>query len=157
MADKDYPTYPITREGLDKLRSELDQKVNVEIPALTARLQAAIKEGDLSENADYIDAKEEQAFLDGRIKEIEEIIRWHVIIGETGADVIDLGNTVTIVEEGYEPETYTLVGPAEADPREGRISYESPIGQALMGHRAGDIVSVETPAGERVVEIVSVT
>jgi transcription elongation factor GreA len=157
MSDYDHPSYPVTREGLENLRDELDQKVNVERPAMTARLHAAIQQGDLAENADYISAKEEQAFLEGRIKQLEEMIRWAVIIEESGSDTADLGNIVTIVEEGYEPETYTLVGPAEANPREGKISHESPMGQALMGHRVGDTMHVKTPAGERVVKIVAIT
>jgi transcription elongation factor GreA len=85
------------------------------------------------------------------------MIRWAVIIEESDTEIVDLGNTVTIVEEGYEPETYTLVGPAEVNPREGKISYESPVGQALIGRRVGDTVRVRTPSGERTVEIVSIT
>lgn len=151
-----HPAYPITREGLENLRAELDHKVNVERPVLTARLHAAIQQGDLTENADYISAKEEQAFLEGRIEQLEEMIRWAVVIEDTGSETVDLGNAVTIVEGNYEPETYLLVGPAEANPSEGKISYESPMGQALVGHRVGDTVHVRTPAGEREVEIVAI-
>jgi len=157
MTDAAHPTYPVTREGLEKLRTELAHKVTVERPALAARLHAAIQQGDLSENADYADAKETQAFLEGRINELEEMIRWHVIIEGTGSDAVDLGSTVTIVEEGGEPETYTLVGPAEVNPREGKISHESPMGRALMGRRVGDTAHVKTPAGDYAVKITAIT
>ncbi len=139
----------LTPEGLRRLQAELDELINIRRPALAERLRKAIRQGDLSENADYIAAKEEQAFLEGRIQEIEYMLRNAVVIEENGnTDKVALGSTVTLVEEGSEdPETFRLVGPAEADPRNGRISYESPLGQALLGHRVGEVVTVEAPAG----------
>jgi len=146
--ERQTPVY-LTQEGIERLKKELDELVNVRRPALAERLRRAIQQGDLSENADYIAAKEEQGFLEGRIQEIETMLRNAVIIEANGpVDEVGLGSRVTIIEEGEEElETFRLVGPAEADPTNGRISYESPLGQALMGHRVGDVVSVEAPAG----------
>ncbi|HID88677.1 MAG TPA: transcription elongation factor GreA [Anaerolineales bacterium] len=142
------PVY-LTREGIERLRRELDELVNVRRPALADRLRKAIQQGDLSENADYIAAKEEQGFLEGRIQEIEALLRKAVVIeDEAPTGEVRLGSRVTVVEDGEEePETFRLVGPVEADPTNGRISYESPLGQALLGHRVGDVVAVEAPAG----------
>ena len=152
MMDDEAPKYPITREGLEKLRAELKHKVEVERPALAARLKAAIQQGDLTENADYISAKEEQGFLEGRVLELEELIRGALIIddegGGSGNNAVRLGSRVTVVEDGEDiPETFLLVGPVEADPRAGKISDESPLGQALMGRQVGDTVEIEAPAG----------
>ncbi len=149
----------VTPEGLKKLKAELDELVNVRRIAMAQRLSAAIKQGDLSENADYITAKEEQGFLEGRIRELEFAVRNAVVIEE--AIVIDgratLGSHVTVVEEGYDDqETYHIVGPLEADPAKGKISHESPLGEALMGRKVGDKVKVQAPVGEiefRIVEI----
>ncbi|MFN2109274.1 MAG: transcription elongation factor GreA [Anaerolineae bacterium] len=143
------PVY-ITPEGLEKLKAELDELVNVRRVALAQRLSAAIKQGDLSENADYITAKEEQGFLEGRIREIEAAVRHAVVI--EGPVVTDgraaLGSLVTVVEDGYDDEeTYHIVGPLEADPTKGKISNESPLGLALMGRVVGDTVTVEAPVG----------
>jgi len=142
------PVY-LTREGIERLRRELDELVNVRRPALAERLRKAIQQGDLSENADYIAAKEEQGFLEGRIQEIEALLRNAVVIEEEApTGEVRLGSRVTVVEDGEEePETFRLVGPAEADPTNGHISYESPLGRALLGHRVGDVVAVEAPAG----------
>jgi len=155
--DSQQPVY-LTPEGVVRLKEELDELVNVRRPALAERLRKAIQQGDLWENADYITAKEEQAFLEGRIREIETMLRNAVLIEYEGpADEVGLGSRVTVVEEGTdEPEVFHLVGPAEADPGNGRISYESPLGRALMGHRVGDRVRVEAPAGEIVFRIVGV-
>lgn len=149
----------ITPEGLQKLKAELDELVNVRRVALAQRLSAAIKQGDLSENADYITAKEEQGFLEGRIREIEAAVRHAVVIA--GPVVADgratLGSHVTVVEEGYDDEeTYHIVGPLEADPTKGKISHESPLGESLMGRRVGDKVTVQAPAGTIEFRIVKV-
>jgi transcription elongation factor GreA len=140
----------ITPEGMEKLKAELDELVNVRRVALAQRLSAAIKQGDLSENADYITAKEEQGFLEGRIRELESALRHAVLIDgpvETDGRVA-LGSLVTVVEEGYDDEeTYHIVGPLEADPTKGKISNESPLGEALMGCVVGDTVVVEAPVG----------
>ncbi|MGC9393841.1 MAG: transcription elongation factor GreA [Anaerolineae bacterium] len=140
----------ITPEGLEKLKAELDELVNVRRVALAQRLSVAIKQGDLSENADYITAKEEQGFLEGRIREIEAAVRHAVLIDSpVGTDGrAALGSSVTVIEEGYDDEeTYHIVGPLEADPTKGKISHESPLGEALMGRVVGDTVTVQAPAG----------
>lgn len=155
----DHPTYPMTAEALDGLRAELKHKEEVEKPALAARLKAAIEMGDLSENADYITAKEDQGFLQGRIDELKQMIRWAAIIKEKVGryDSVELGCHVTVLEEGEEePETFRLVGRVEANPREGRISDESPLGRALLHHKVGDTVRVEAPDGDLVFKIVEI-
>jgi len=152
------PVY-LTPAGKAALEAELAELINVRRPDLAARLHAAIKQGDLSENADYAAAKEEQAFLEGRIQEIQAILRQAQILDEeTNHDgVIKIGSTVRLVEEGYDDEeSYRIVGPTEADPRQGRISYESPLGQALIGHRKGDLVLYHAPAGKIRFRIVDV-
>lgn len=157
MTEQPERTHPMTREGLESLKAELKHKVTVERPALAERLRAAIQQGDLSENADYIDAKEEQSFLEGRIQQLEEMIRGAVIIeGAASSDGVGLGSRVTVVQEGLPPETYIVVGPAEADPSAGKISNESPLGRALMGHKTGDVVRVHAPAGALTFRIVDI-
>ena len=147
----------LTPTGVEKLSAELEKLTGIERPALAGRLRNAIKMGDLSENADYIAAKEDQAFLEGRILEIEEILRQAVIIEKDApTDQVSVGNKVTIVEEDGEPETYTLVGAQEADPRDGMISNESPIGNALLGKKTGDEVTVETPSGQIVFSVLKI-
>ncbi len=151
------PVY-LTDEGMENLRQELDRLINVKRPALADRLYNAIQQGDLSENADYITAKEEQGFMEGRIQQIEMMLRNAVIIeGKGPSDEVGLGSRVTVVEEGFdEAEVYRIVGAAEADPIKGNVSNESPLGKALMGHRVGDTVVAQAPAGEisfRITEI----
>lgn len=139
----------LTAEGIEDLRRELEYLINVRRAELARILRRAIQQGDLSENADYIAAKEEQAFLEGRIQQIETMLRHAVLIEANGpAGVVDLGSQVTVLEEGREtPEVFRIVGPAEADPLNGKVSHESPLGQALLGCRAGDMVTVDAPAG----------
>jgi transcription elongation factor GreA len=125
---------------------------------MAERLRRAIAQGDLSENADYHTAKEDQAFLEGRIQEIEAILQNAVDIAETtDSDVVSLGSRVTVVEDGIqESETFRIVGVAEADPISGKVSHKSPIGQALMGRQVRDVVLVEAPGGQiafRIIEI----
>src|SRR5512132_1744561 len=115
------PTY-LTPEGEAKLRAELVELTGPRREELAKRLRSAIQMGDLSENADYHKAKEDQAFLEGRIQEIEAALRTAVIIEKTRSDVVTVGSTVTVQEEGFDPETYDLVGAKEADPRNGKIS-----------------------------------
>jgi transcription elongation factor GreA len=138
----------LTREGEQKLKAELTELTGPRREELAQRLRSAIQMGDLSENADYHKAKEDQAFLEGRIQEIEYILRSAVIIEKTRSDVAGVGSTVTVQEDNYDPETYYVVGAKEADPRHGKISNESPIGRALMDHKVGDIVEAETPGGK---------
>ncbi len=148
------PIY-LTAEGAEELRQELDTLLNVRRPALALKLKDAVAEGDLKENADYHDAKEQQAFIEGRIQYLENILRSAVIITNDGpSDEVRLGAHVTIREEdGDEDERYMIVGAAEANPREGKISHESPIGAALLGRKKGDKVKVKTPSGEVVFKI----
>jgi len=153
MSGKHY----LTPEGAQRLQEELEFLKTTKRMELAKRLREAIQMGDLSENADYIAAKEEQGFLEGRIQEIEALLRGAVIIEDNShKDVVDMGARVTIQEGEYPPETYHIVGPAEANPRAGKISHESPIGQALLGRKVGDEVAVKTPGGEirfKIVEI----
>jgi len=141
------PNY-LTPEGEAKLQAELAELKGPRRDELALRLRSAIQMGDLSENADYHKAKEDQGFLEGRIQEIDAILRDSVIIEKvTSKGVVEIGSHVTIQEEGFDPETYHLVGPTEADPRNGRISHESPIGSALMDKKVGDMAEAETPGG----------
>jgi transcription elongation factor GreA len=151
-------THYLTAEGEKRLRAELVELKGPARENLSRRLRSAIQQGDLSENADYISAKEEQGFLEGRILELEENLRNVVIIDETQQvrDLVGIGAHITVQEENYPPETYYLVGPKEADPRNGRISHESPIGRALLDHRAGDEVLVDTPGGAIRLKIVKI-
>ncbi len=140
----------LTEEGLQKINDELHYLKTVRREEIALKLEVAIRQGDLKENADYHDAKDEQGFVAGRIMDLEDSLRRAQLIEDTGpSDIVRVGSTVTLNEEGYdEEETYYIVGVHEADPANGRISNESPIGRALLGARAGDIVSAETPAGE---------
>jgi transcription elongation factor GreA len=144
----DEPHY-LTAEGEKRLRAELAELKGPARENLSKRLRSAIQQGDLSENADYISAKEEQGFLEGRILELEATLHNVVIIDESSQvrDKVDIGAHITVQEDDFPEETYYLVGPKEADPHNGRISHESPIGRALMGHRTGDEVIVDTPGG----------
>jgi transcription elongation factor GreA len=147
----------LTPEGEEKLKAELEELKGPRREELSARLRSAIKMGDLSENADYHKAKEDQGFLEGRIQEIDAILRNSVIIEKTkSTGVVSIGSQVTIQEEGFDPEEYHLVGPTEADPRKGRISYESPIGRALMDKRVGDTAEAETPGGKIKFKIIKI-
>jgi transcription elongation factor GreA len=151
------PVY-LTAEGVEDLRRELEHLTKVKRPALAERLRHAIQQGDLSENADYQIAKEEQGFLEGRIRQIEVMLQRAVIIEDNGpTDKIGLGSKVTVIEEDMDDEeVFLIVGPAEANPADGRISNESPLGQALMGRQVGDKVSVEAPGGEIAFKIVAI-
>lgn len=144
------PNY-VTQEGLQNLKEELKQRTEVRRVDIANRLEAAIKMGDLKENADYHAAKEDQAFNEGRIQQLQDAILNAVLIEEnTASDRVRLGNTVTIAEVGFEDEeeTYRIVGPQEADPGAGLISNVSPIARALLGARVGDVVTAATPGGD---------
>jgi transcription elongation factor GreA len=141
------PVY-LTSEGAAKLRSELEQLRGPKRSEMAERLRRAVRQGDLSENADYIMAKEAQAFLEGRIQELELLLREAVVVDPSPAsDQIQIGSTVVVVEDGRDPETFMVVGAKEAKPSEGRISNESPIGQALLGKRRGEVAEAVTPGG----------
>jgi transcription elongation factor GreA len=154
MSDETY----LTAEGAERLRVELAELKGPRRTDLAKRLRAAIQQGDLSENADYIAAKEEQGFLEGRIQELEYLLSNATIIEEHNGkrDKVELGASVTVQEQDFPPETYQLVGATEADPRNGRISNESPIGNALMGHKEGDTAVAETPNGELRLKILKI-
>jgi transcription elongation factor GreA len=141
------PIY-LTAEGAEKLRSELDDLKGPERQAIAARLRDAIQMGDLSENADYHKAKEDQSFLEGRVQELEYTLNAAIIVdGSARRDMVSVGMRVTVQEEADEPEQFYIVGAKEADPRAGKISHESPIGRALMDHKVGDVVEAQTPNG----------
>jgi transcription elongation factor GreA len=141
---------PITAEGLAQVRQELQQLVGVRRPEIVAKIKAAREHGDLSENFEYHAARNEQAFIETRIRELEAIVKNHVIIESRASNGrVDLLSKVTFAEDGEPEETYRIVGSTEADPSAGKISYESAIGRALIGHRVGDEVQVVTPAGGR--------
>ncbi len=150
------PNY-LTPEGEAKLKAELNELKGPRREELAQRLRAAIQMGDLSENADYHKAKEDQSFLEGRIQEIESILRNSAIIEKPAIKgVVSIGSHVTIQEDGFDPETYHLVGPTEADPQNGRISHESPIGSALMDKKVGDTAEAETPGGKIKFKIIKI-
>lgn len=147
----------LTKEGAAKVKAELAELEGPKRQDLAKRLRFAIKQGDLSENADYIAAKEEQAFLEGRIQELKAILRQATIVDErTNSDEVGVGSTVVIAENGRPDQTYKLVGATEANPRDGKISNESPIGRALLGKRVGDTAVATTPAGEIEMKIVEI-
>jgi transcription elongation factor GreA len=142
------PTY-LTAEGAARLKAELDDLKGPQRNALAQRLRSAIQMGDLSENADYHKAKEDQSFMEGRIQELEYLLNNAILIDTNAVpgDTVQVGSHVT-VQEGDEPEeTFWLVGAKEADPRNGKISNESPIGSALLGGHVGEEVTAETPGG----------
>jgi transcription elongation factor GreA len=156
MAKKEYY---LTPEGADNIRAELQVLTDVKRAELSARLRHAISMGDLSENADYIATKEEQAFVEGKILELETLLREAIIIEGNGVtDRVGLGSVVRITDVNSETLEYKIVGAKEADPRNGKISNESPIGQALLGKQEGEVATARTPAGEikfTIVEILS--
>ena len=147
----------LTREGHDRLQTELDYLRTTKRLEVAERLHEAMDGGELIEDAEYEAAKNEQAFVEGRIQELEMLLANARVIEETGKmDVVQIGAKVTIQEDDYDPEKYTIVGPAEANPRNGRISNMSPLGQALIDHRAGDVVTVNAPDGSFTVRITKV-
>lgn len=152
------PVY-LTAEGLEKLTTELNQLITVERPRVANRIHEAKLDGDISENAEYEDAKQEQSFLEGRIATLEAQLKNAQVIPATsgnGDGKVGIGSKVVITGSDGE-ETFTIVGSAEASPREGRISNESPVGVALMGSKKGDKVTVQAPAGPVTYTVVSVS
>jgi transcription elongation factor GreA len=147
----------ITPEGLEAVKHELNELTTVKRPAIVAKIKAARELGDLSENFEYHAAKNEQGMMEARVKELEAIVKNHVLINKTkSSGVVAMGNTVRFEEDGVGEETYRIVGPAEADPKAGRVSYESALGKALIGHRVGEEVEIRTPNGSYRVRIVGV-
>ncbi len=155
MSDTDKKVY-LTNKGLVDLQQEYEDMVNVKRPEVVERLSAAREMGDLSENAEYTAAREELAFIDGRIEELEMILKSAVVIENNhGHKMVNLGSEVTLKVDGKQ-EVFNLVGEWEADPQQKKISHESPLGKALMGKLVGDNVEVEAPAGKMVYTIVSI-
>jgi transcription elongation factor GreA len=154
------PTTFLTKEGYQKLADELENLRTVKRLEVANRLHEAMEGGELIENAEYEAAKNEQAFVEGRIQELEMLLASARVIDDKTkqyqGDMVQVGSTVTIKEEGNGTEEYTIVGAAEANPREGKISNESPIGRAILNHRAGEEVNIEAPGGTFKVKIMKV-
>ena len=152
------PATYLTKEGFQKLQDELEYLRTAKRQEVAERLHEAMEGGELIENAEYEAAKNEQAFVEGRIQELEIILAAAHIIDEATAHndptLVQVGDTVVIQEGDAKPEEYVIVGAAEADPRAGKISNESPLGKALLNHRAGDIVTVDAPGGTFKVKII---
>ncbi|MBI4313075.1 MAG: transcription elongation factor GreA [Chloroflexi bacterium] len=148
----------LTAEGLAKLEAELDHLRRVRRPEAAQRIQRAKEAGGTVDNADYEDAKNQQAFVEGRIRELEEAIRSAVLIpgDRKTSDKIEVGSVVVVTTPQGRTQTFTIVGRAEADPSQGRISNESPVGRALLGRRAGEQAEVETPSGKIKLSIVKI-
>lgn len=150
----------LTQAGFDKLQDELEYLRTVRRQEVAERLHEAMADGDagIDNDAEVDAAKNEQAFVEGRIHELEIILSNARIIDENATfDVVEVGAKVEIQEDGTSPEKYTIVGAAEADPQNGYISHESPLGKALLGHKAGDVVTVHAPNGEFTVKVLKVS
>ncbi len=145
----------ITQAGLDQLKTELDQLTNTRRPQLVERLTLARSMGDLSENSDYQAAREDLTFVDGRISELEELIKSAQIAKPVGNDAINIGHSVTVKVNSHDA-VFHIVGEWEADPRQSKISHSSPLGLALMGKKVGDKVEVVAPAGKLVYTVVAI-
>lgn len=140
----------LTPSGLKKLEEELEYLKTVKRKEVAERIKIAIGYGDLSENSEYEDAKNEQAFIEGRILTIEKMLRNARVINDddVGTDIVSIGSTVVVKDLEFDEEmTFTIVGSAESDPVENKISNESPVGMALLGKKRGDVVEVNAPAG----------
>jgi len=137
----------LTKEGLEELTKELEEITKTKRPEVLNRVSQARNMGDLSENAEYTVAREELSFIDGRIDELEELLKQAVLINVNHSSTIKLGSTVKVTTDGGK-EVFTVVGEWEADPKESKISHESPLGKALLGKKVGEKVEVEAPAGK---------
>ena len=147
----------ISKDGLEKLRAELDEMVSIKRPEVANRIHDAKEHGDLSENAEYEDAKNEQAFVEGRIQTLSALVKNAVVIEENhSATHVQIGSKVTLQSEDGK-ESFQIVGSAEAAPAEGKISNESPVGRALLGRKKGDEVTVTVPAGDYKYKILSIS
>ncbi len=151
------PTSFLTSEGYQKLQDELEFLRTVKRQEIANRLHEAMEGGELIENAEYEAAKNEQAFVEGRIKELEILLaNARVIAEQDKTGTVQIGSKVTVQEDGGDPEVYTIVGAAEANPRAGRISNELPLGKSLLNHTVGDQVQVDAPAGSFAVTVLKV-
>ena len=153
------PRVYLTPEGAQQLQEEMDYLIKVRRPALADRLHFAIQQGDLSENADYTTAKDEQGFLEGRIMQIDAVLRRAIVLAKVeNCDRVSLGHQVTVVEVGTDySEVYQIVGSAEADPAKGKVSCDSPMGMALMDRAVGDTVTVRAPSGDISFELTAIS
>ncbi|MBI4097765.1 MAG: transcription elongation factor GreA [Candidatus Levybacteria bacterium] len=142
----------LTKSGLEELKKEYEELTKVKRPEVLSRVSAARNMGDLSENAEYTVAREELSFIDGRIDELDELLKQVVLISNNHSSTIKLGSTVK-VNTGSDKDIFTVVGEWEADPKEKKISHESPLGKALLGKKVGEKVEVEAPAGKIVYTI----
>lgn len=150
----------LTKEGIEELKKEHEELSKVKRPGVLERVSQARNLGDLSENAEYVAAREELSFIDGRIDELEELLRQATVIEEnhhkaSNTSTISLGSKITLHQNGKK-EIFTLVGEWEADPTEKKISHQSPLGKALLGKKVGEKVEVEAPAGKVIYTIASV-
>ncbi|MCH7587285.1 MAG: transcription elongation factor GreA [Chloroflexi bacterium] len=149
--------YFLTPEGIKKIKIDLEDLRGAKRKDLADRLRNAVAMGDLSENADYIKAKEDQAFLEGKIQELEAVLDNVVVIEkQVSTGKAEIGSTIIVREGNGKPQTFRIVGIQEANVREGKISYESPIGRSLLGRSAGDTVKVKTPGGEIELDILEI-
>ena len=148
----------ITKEGLEKLKKELDQLKNNKRKEIAERIQEAKELGDLSENAEYVEAKNEQAFIEGRILEIESLLKQATIIKErrTSSKIVEVGSKIKIKDD-KEIKEYVIVGSNEADPNLGKISNVSPLGKAFIGKKTGDIIEIKVPQGIKKFEIMAIS
>lgn len=149
---------PITKEGLETLRQEYDDLTKRQRPEISRIIQEAREHGDIRENSAYDAAKNDQGFIEGRIRELEQILRRVDIIDDKhrgDGSVVQIGSTVTVLIEGDE-EKYTIVGAVEAKPSAGRISNVSPVGRALLGHRIGEEIEIQTPRSTMTAKIIRV-
>ena len=137
----------LTKEGLETLKAEYDELVKVKRPATVIRLSDAREAGDLSENSEYVAAKQDLSFMDGRILELEEILHGAKIISPKNTGLVDIGSKVILHVNGKKEE-FLLVGEWEADPMHKKISHESPLGKALLGKKVGELIEVQAPAGK---------
>lgn len=145
-------TLYLTPEGKEKLEMELKELISRR-PGLARRIEAAKELGDLSENAEYHDAKDEQGLVESRIRELENMLRHSAVVTKKEGGTIGMGSKITVKISGNEKK-YEIVGTNEAKPLEGKISNESPLGKAFLGHKTGDMVEVQTPAGKNIYEII---
>lgn len=151
----------VTREGLQKMKEELEYKETTEKMRVAEQLKVAISYGDLSENAEYDAAKNDQAVLEQRINELRQMIENAVVVDESkiSTDAVGFGTRVTLVDVNdpdEEEEVYTIVGTSESDPVNGKLSNESPVGAALIGAHVGDVVAAQTPGGVRKLKIIDI-
>ncbi|UQS86683.1 transcription elongation factor GreA [Nicoliella spurrieriana] len=151
--------FPMTAEGKQNLEKELEDLRLNQRPKIIERIKIARSYGDLSENSEYESAKNEQSMLEGRIATIEHMLQYAEVVdnADTDSDIVNVGKKVTFVEQpDGDPETYQIVGAAEADPLEGKISNDSPIAKGLLGNKVNDVVTIQIPAGNMIVKITNV-